>query len=69
MTFKTWIKKYISHDTPIGDLAKDIASDKKFPSSNNKDVLSDYLISQGCCSQVLSLFKEAFSLYQKDNLL
>jgi uncharacterized protein YozE (UPF0346 family) len=67
MTFKTWIEKYKSDDSPIGDLARDILSDSNFPESNDLETLIKYVTDLGCCNQVPFLLKEASNLYLKDN--
>ncbi len=67
MTFKKWIKHFIDVDRPIGDLAKEISRDKKFPNLTSKK--SDYqkgisyLESLRASRDAILAFKNAWTFY------
>jgi uncharacterized protein YozE (UPF0346 family) len=59
------IKKYISDDSILGDLAKDIESDSGFPKmSNNKDEILRYLRLKSSCYECIEAFEEAWGNYK-----
>lgn len=65
--FDKWIKNFEQVHLPIGDLAKDIALDKKFPklskNEESRQIGIDYLNSKGACWGALKAFKNAFDFY------
>lgn len=64
VSFKTWIEKFKSDDSPIGDLAHDIYFDQRFPSSScDKDEILDYLKSRGAIPQAIRAFEKAWIAY------
>lgn len=65
MTFKNWLKKYVSYDTPHGDLARDIEDDSKFPNTNNYDEILKHLNNVGACYEAIRTFKRAYKSYLK----
>lgn len=69
MDFKIWIHHFKDVDRPIGDLAKDIAGDKEFPSKNDRKLIRDYLEKKAdyrAQEAVLETFDNAWSYYMKD---
>lgn len=42
-TFESWISRFENVDLPIGDLAKDIASDENFPTLGNFETIYEYI--------------------------
>lgn len=70
LTFKKWLINFKDIDFPIGDLAKDIGSDKEFPNEiNSLESLSSYLHSRNATSKVLETAKNAFIYYALDENL
>lgn len=68
MTFKTWIlKNYLNEDSPIGDLAGDIKTDKNFPDTNNYERVLNYLKSRSACRECVAVFKKAYQIYYRKN--
>ena len=47
-SFYSWLSQFKNDSTPVGDLARDVRFDKKFPRhSDSRKYLSDYLESMG----------------------
>lgn len=65
MTFQVWIKQFEGDDTPRGDLAKDIASDSRFPSADTYDEIYAHLKRRGACKDVIGTFKRAWNRYRE----
>lgn len=64
MSFADWIKKYEGEASPVGDLARDILRDGRFPkNSKDKRRIKEYLWSRGACSECLTAFNTAWQLY------
>lgn len=62
--FYSWIKKQKNRDDPIGDLAKDIISDRKFPKSiDNLKTHTSYLVYKGACQGALDALNIAWNEY------
>ncbi len=64
MTFKKFISCFTEVDLPIGDLARDIQGDSKFPDSFDKEVLYRHLKNSHACQEALSTFENAFAYYR-----
>lgn len=64
MSFIDWISRFKDKDTPNGDLAADILADKRFPSTNDRVTISDYLSNRGACDGAIRTFKTAWKSYQ-----
>lgn len=80
--FRVWIEKFNKDQSPIGDLARDIALDHTFPSPPDivnrfkdrakemtyDDWYSEILehISSGRCEDAIKTFKKAWKLYVKE---
>ncbi len=65
MTFKEWISRLESRNTPSGDLARDIKDDKTFPAENSREAILLYLESRHACDGALDAFKTTWASYQK----
>ena len=73
MMFKTWLRQYLNDDTPYGDLARDVVSDKQFPknypttkeSGERVDhfIIRNYLESCRACPECMTVFEETWHLY------
>lgn len=67
ISFKEWVERYESVDDHIGDLAKDISTDDRFPSKeNNYRSIYVYLIGMNACKEALQAFNEAWRLYENE---
>ncbi len=66
MTFYDWMMaKYLSKDTPRGDLAHDMHHDADFPRDDDYDRLLRYLRYRRACTECVALFKRCWRDYQK----
>lgn len=65
MTFNEWLSRHIKRDSPLGDLARDVSSDKEFPTSNSKEEIINHLHRLNACSDAVSTFKQAWKSYQQ----
>ncbi|EGO8141391.1 hypothetical protein E5K23_002278 [Enterococcus faecalis] len=70
LTFKKWLKTFESVDHPIGDLARDVLSDKDFPNKINsvKDI-TEYLSSKRASTAAISTAENAYLYYSLDENL
>lgn len=67
MSFKKWLKQFENVDHAIGDLAKDVAVDKAFPSKVvTMDSLTDYLYSKNASEAAITTAKNVFIFYALD---
>lgn len=66
MTFKEWLIRHKGEDSPLGDLAEDVALDKDFPSDNSKEAILDHLTGANvhACREAIETFKRAWSSYR-----
>lgn len=65
-SYKTFMLKVYKKDrNPLGDLARDIESDKGFPnrSDNKKEILA-YLDYVGSCVEAKEAFEESWKIYE-----
>lgn len=66
MTFYDWMMaKYLSKDTPRGDLAHDMHHDADFPRDDDYDRLLRYLRYRRACTECVALFKRCWRDYRK----
>lgn len=65
LSFKNWISNFKNVDLPIGDLANDIANDKIFPSTSDKQEIYSYLRKKRACNEALETFEHAWNYYIK----
>ena len=63
MYFKSWLIKNHLHDrNPVGDLARDVKEDKKFPSrTNDRERIEMYLEFCGACDGCMEAFDRAWT--------
>ncbi len=66
MTYKEWILRHVGKDTPLGDLANDISSDKCFPDTSSKSEILDHLtgVQHHACSAAIDIFNRSWSSYR-----
>lgn len=67
MTFKTYMKQFINADTPLGDLARDIKSDRDFPSTKDRRTIKLHLVNAGAYHGAMAIFNVAYDMYKADN--
>ena len=66
-SFYSWLSQFKNDDTSVGYLARDSRFDKEFPRySISRKHLRKYLESMDACDNVISIFEEAFTQYEKD---
>jgi len=63
MTFKKWILEFNDVKLPIGDLAKDISSDKNFPKVNSYEVILSHLESARASDAAIETFENVWKFY------
>lgn len=64
MGFKTWLREFKNEDTALGDLARDVLADKKFPRvSNSIEPAATHLTMHHACSDAKRMLLEAWDLY------
>jgi hypothetical protein len=61
LSFKDWIARYENEDSPIGDLARDMARDKRLP-EEYKD-LRKHMVRMGACEEALQAATAANKRY------
>ena len=59
------IKKHINRNTPLGDLARDIAEDCEFPKEGDKTTISNHLRDHRADFHCLDTFEKAWNAYLK----
>ncbi|WP_421000552.1 YozE family protein [Carnobacterium maltaromaticum] len=70
MKFKKWLVNFKDVDSPLGDLAKEVADDKEFPNNiNSLESLSNYLHSHNATNNALEAAKNAYIYYALDEKL
>ena len=71
MNFRNWLRKnYIDENSPEGDFARDVWSDKKFPSNGLRKfdgwhrIFEGYLTRAGACSDCMNVFEKCWKEYE-----
>jgi len=63
--YTTWIRQFKEKQTPIGDFARDVISDKSnYPRSNNYQDMLEYLENHNACYEAVDAFEETWYDYQ-----
>lgn len=64
LTFKEWIVKFSGVELPIGDLAREIERDKRFPNSIIYEEIVDYLeFEVNAAPSVMDTFERVYKYY------
>lgn len=64
---KTWLKRHLEKETPVGDLARDAFRDPSFPWGARESVdLIGYLEARGACVDAVNTAKAAWSDWQRE---
>ena len=67
MTFYDWmIARYQGKNSPSGDLADDMSSDKAWPAENTRAAIQDHLNNHDACSECVEVFKRCWRDYRKN---
>ena len=67
MPFKRWIKKYENDNSLLGDLARDIQNDDRFPErSQAYHVIYNYLVGMNACETALITFQKVWNRYEME---
>lgn len=59
LTFTDWLNKQKNRDTPLGDLARDMANDNTWPSHDRFEDYENYLYSKRASWQAIDTLKKA----------
>lgn len=66
-SFKTWSAKFISDDTPYGDIAREVRRGKCMPTLKSKEVTMKYRIeSKMWSASAISTISEMLDLYYEE---
>ncbi len=67
MTFHDWLSRQIRRQSPLGDLARDVAMDRTFPkdAAASREAVILYLIRCNACEGALLAAKRAWSSYRR----
>ena len=66
MDFKEYSEKFLSEESPLGDLARDMKSDGGFPETNEFEKVESYLLYMGACYEALRAAEEMFEKYSEE---
>lgn len=72
INFTSWLRKQLNRNSPLGDLARDMEKDTKWPLYDDLELYNKYLHSRGVSDNVLVALKNAwksFNVNLKRNLL
>jgi uncharacterized protein YozE (UPF0346 family) len=70
MTFTEWLRTKRGEDTPLGDLADDAASDRKWPSeATTLDRFQARLAFAGACTEARNALDAAWREYERSQRL
>ena len=63
--YKFMTDNYIKEDSPAGDLARDIKSDRDFPKRSIKySHIFDHLLENGACNDCITTFEDCWKEYK-----
>jgi hypothetical protein len=66
MTFAEWLSTKRGEDTPLGDLANDAASDRKWPSeATTRERFQVRLAFEGACTEARDTLDAAWRAYER----
>ncbi|MFB7240442.1 MULTISPECIES: YozE family protein [unclassified Streptomyces] len=64
-SFTTWLKGHVKDNSAIGDLARDVAADRDWPSRRQLKGQREYLESRGAIPAAVETLERAWSLYEE----
>ena len=65
MIFRDWLKKNTVRDDAVGDFARDVGMDLRFPTADSKERIQSYLQINGACTLALDAFNAAWTECKK----
>ena len=66
MKFNTWLLQFRHEDTPLGDLACDVARDRSLPAANSYEVWRDHLLARRACMEAIEVLRWAWQRYKSE---
>ena len=65
MSFAKWLMQFVEENSPLGDLARDVAKDKNFPRSRRYETIYSYLNDSGASDACINAFDEAWEKFDR----
>lgn len=65
MSFAKWLMQFVEENSPLGDLARDVAKDKNFPRSRRYETIYSYLEDGGASDACMIVFEEAWENFDR----
>lgn len=65
--FFVWVKAYVCEESPEGDFAKDMITDREFPIFANREIILKYLESIHAIDEAVAAFESLWSRYMDFN--
>lgn len=65
--FKLWLMRFTDADSPLGDLAQDVAQDAGFPDSDELAILLAHLEDQDACDGALRALRQAHRRWRREH--
>ena len=63
ISFRVWIRQFNDVDRAIGDLARDVQNDSKFPTKNDYGIILEYLQSMNAIDNAIETFRTSWGDY------
>lgn len=65
VSFTGWLAKHRKRENPLGDLARDVARDKNWPSDGDLPRFERHMMAAGACSAALRTLSSAWKKYHR----
>ena len=65
MSFAKWLMQFVEENSPLGDLARDVAKDKNFPRSRRYETIYSSLEDGGASDACMNVFEEAWEKFDR----
>ena len=63
MSFAKWLMQFAEENSPLGDLARDVAKDKNFPRSRRYETIYSYLEDGDASDACMNVFEEVWEKF------
>lgn len=63
-SFKQWLGKYESENSPEGDFARDVIVDENFPIIQTKEFVEKYLTKNNASDRTMEIFYEVWDRFE-----